>query len=146
MVNKLCITVIMLNIYISFTKISRLYMGKGIQKGRHCKNGYFQIPLHPCHHLSLICLTNFALLAVTHHWSLQLLLPVYSWKREHKEDNFICTKCEYVRNTQWWRHHLSKPLPSMSPLITIFGYPLTLGDLLLTTPKWFLASFLLVYS
>ena len=44
-------------------------------------------------------------------------------EREGEEDNFICRKCEYLRNASLWRHHLNIPLPSVSPLVTIVGYP-----------------------
>ena len=37
-----------------------------------------------------------ALIAVTHRWSLQLLLIVCTWEGEHEEVNFRCTKCEHL--------------------------------------------------
>ena len=67
----------------------------------------------------------FDLLTAIHHWSRQLFLPVCTWERERKKDNFICTKYEHLRNTQWWCHLLSIPLP-VSPLVTNFWYPLPL--------------------
>ena len=61
---------------------------------------------------------NFTLLAVTHHQSLEILLPTCTWERDHEEDNFICTKCEHLRNTQQWHRYLSMP----SSPVTISHY------------------------
>ena len=57
---------------------------------------------------------NSALLAVTHHWSLQLFLSVCMWEREREEDNFIWTKYEHVRNTQCRCYRLSIPPPHVT--------------------------------
>ena len=95
----------------------------------------------------LDCFSLFLTLVITavmYHWSLQLLLSVCTWEREHEEDNFICTKYKHLRNTKWWRHYLSIPPSSMSPLITIFRYPLPLpGDFLYVWPLTYVAKYLL---
>ena len=86
-------------------------------------------------------LHNFALLAVSNHLSFQLLLSVCTWEKEREDDNFICTKCEHLTNTQWWRHYLKITIsPHVSPLVTIFAYPLPPVTSFLNCPKLFTLS------
>lgn len=82
------------------------------------------------HYIRCFYHQNMVLLAVSptlwHCTGLFSCFSQYASGREREEDNFIWTKCEPLRNTQWLCHQFSIPFPTISPIVAIFGYPL--GD------------------
>lgn len=89
------------------------------------------IVLCSLHYIRCFYHQNMVLLAVSptlcHCTGLFSCFSQYARGREREEDNFIWTKCEPLRNTQWLCHQFSMPFPPISPIVAIFGYIL---------PRW----------